>query len=65
MTRRATLEFLRTEAASGVVLGLAAVAALVVANSPLAPDYFGWLKSEHVLQIGPLRLEESISDWIK
>ena len=65
MARRATLEFLRTEAASGVVLGLAAVAALIVANSPLAADYFGWLKSEHVLQIGPLRLEESVSDWIK
>ncbi|WP_296817565.1 Na+/H+ antiporter NhaA [Brevundimonas sp.] len=65
MARRATLEFLRTEAASGVILGLAAVAALIVANSPLAADYFGWLKSEHVLQIGPIRLEESVSDWIK
>lgn len=60
-----TLNFLKTEAASGLVLGLAAVAALIVANSPLAYGYFYWLKSEHVLQIGPLILELTISDWIK
>ena len=65
MARRLTLEFLKTEAGSGMLLGLAAVAALIVANSPLAPDYFAWLKSEHVLQLGPLRLEESVSNWIK
>lgn len=65
MARKLTLEFLKTEAGSGAVLGLAALAALVVANSPLAGLYFGWLKSEHVLQIGPLILELSISEWIK
>ncbi|WP_292063619.1 Na+/H+ antiporter NhaA [Brevundimonas sp. UBA7664] len=65
MARKITLDFLKTEAASGMVLGLAAVAALIVANSPLSPAYFGWLKSEHVLQIGPLVLELSISEWIK
>ena len=65
MARRLTLEFLKTEVASGTLLGLAAFAALVVANSPWSADYFAWLKSEHVLQLGPVRLEESISDWIK
>ena len=65
MARKITLDFLKTEAASGVVLGLAALAALIVANSPLAEAYFGWLKSEHVLQIGPLLLELTISEWIK
>jgi len=65
VARKITLDFLKTEAASGMVLGLAAVAALIVANSPLSPAYFGWLKSEHVLQIGPLVLELSISEWIK
>src|SRR5690606_28928370 len=48
-----------------MVLGLAAVAALVVANSPLSSAYYGWLKSEHILQIGPLLLQLSISEWIK
>ncbi len=65
MARKITLEFLKTEAASGAVLGLAAVAALIVANSPLSGVYFGWLKSEHVLQVGPLLLELTISEWIK
>jgi len=60
-----TLDFLKTETASGVALGLAAVAALIVANSPWAADYFHWLKSYQVLQLGPLRLEETVSDWIK
>jgi NhaA family Na+:H+ antiporter len=65
VARKFTLDFLKTETASGAALGLAAVAALVVANSPLAADYFHWLKSWHVLQIGPLRIEETISTWIK
>lgn len=65
MVRRITLDFLKTEAASGMVLGLAALAALIVANSPLSSSYFGWLKSEHILQIGPLLLELTISEWIK
>ena len=65
MARTLTLDFLKTETASAAALGAAALAALIVANSPLAGDYFTWLKSVHVLQIGPLRMEETISDWIK
>ena len=65
MARLFTLDFLKTETASGAALGLAAVAALVVANSPLSGDYFAWLKSYHVLQIGPLILRETITEWIK
>ena len=65
MARRFTLDFLKTSAGSGAVLGLAALAALVIANSPWSADYFAWLKSVHALQIGPLRLEETISGWIK
>ncbi|MBB5740709.1 Na+/H+ antiporter NhaA [Brevundimonas aurantiaca] len=65
MARKPTLDFLKTEAASGSALALAAIAALLVANSPWSADYFAWLKSYHVLQLGPIRLEETISDWIK
>ena len=65
MARRLTLDFLKTETASGAVLGLAALAALVVANSPLSEAYFAWLKSEQLFQAGPLRLELSVSEWIK
>lgn len=60
-----TFEFLRTEIASAAALAFATLAALVVANSPWADAYFGWLKSEHLLQIGPLGLTESVSGWIK
>ena len=65
VSRKATLDFLKTESAAGVFLGLSALAALIVANSPWSDLYFSWLKSVHVLQVGPLRLEESISSWIK
>ncbi|WP_420471317.1 Na+/H+ antiporter NhaA [Brevundimonas sp. FT23042] len=65
MARKLTLEFLKTEAGSGTVLGFAALLALVVANSPWSADYFGWLKSEHVVQLGPIMLELTISEWIK
>lgn len=63
--RKITLEFLRTEAGAGVALGLAALAALVVANSPLSGDYFAWLKSVQPVQLGPMRLDMTVSDWIK
>jgi len=65
VARKLTLDFLKTEAASGAALALAALAALIVANSPWSADYFAWLKSHHILQIGPIRLDQTISDWIK
>jgi glycyl-tRNA synthetase (class II) len=65
VARKLTLDFLKTEAGSGIILGLAAVAALLVANSAWSAGYFGWLKSEHVVQLGPLMLELTVSEWIK
>ena len=65
MARRLTLDFLKTEAASGMILGFAALLALVVANSPLSEQYFYFLKSEHTLQIGPVVITESVTEWIK
>jgi NhaA family Na+:H+ antiporter len=65
VARKITLDFLKTEAASGAALGLAVLAALVMANSPWADAYFGWLKSEHVVQVGPLALQLTITEWIK
>src|ERR687886_928186 len=48
--------FLKSEAAGGIILMGAAVLALAVANSPLAPTYFGLLKT----YVGGL----SILHWI-
>ncbi len=63
--RRWTLDFLKTEAASGAILGIAALAALIVANSPLGTEYFAILKSEQVVQLFGIRLELAVSEWIK
>ena len=50
--------FLGSEAAGGVALMLAAVAALLVANSPLATGYFDTLQ----LEVGPLSVEHWVND---
>ena len=49
-------ELLKSEAGGGIVLMVAAAAALAIANSPLAPAYFGVLKT----YVGGL----SILHWI-
>ncbi len=65
MTRRSTLEFLRTETASGLVLALAALLALVVANSPWAPDYFELIGSPFTVAFGAFSQTLSVSEWVK
>jgi NhaA family Na+:H+ antiporter len=64
-TRKLTLDFLKTEAASGSVLALAAVVAVVLANSPWADSYFGLVHAKHTLQIGPFEETRSTLKWIK
>ena len=51
-------DFLNSEATAGVVLMGVAVAAIAVANSPLAPAYFAALKA----YLGPLNLLHWIND---
>ncbi|MGG5823042.1 Na+/H+ antiporter NhaA [Falsiroseomonas sp. HW251] len=58
--RSALRDFLDSGAAGGLVLMAAAAAALVIANSPLAPAYFGALKT----YLGPLSLEHWINDGL-
>ena len=53
-------QFIRIEAAGGILLMGAALAALVVANSPLAEGYFAAKKS----YIGPLTLSYWINDGL-
>src|SRR5690554_1013284 len=57
--------FTQIEAASGVVLLVAAAVAMVWANSPLADSYFHLLEEWVVeLQFGPIRLEESFGHMV-
>ena len=52
--------FLGTEAAGGLVLIFAAAAAMMVANSPFAADYFALLH----MKLGPLSLLHWINDGL-
>jgi NhaA family Na+:H+ antiporter len=65
MARRITLDFLKTESASGLILAVAAAAAILMANSPWAPRYFGFIDAHFTIQIGAFREDHSVLDWIK
>ena len=56
--------FMQLEAAGGIVLVLATVVAMVVANSALAADYQAWLHTHLKLGFGGLALDKSVSHWI-
>jgi Na+/H+ antiporter NhaA len=57
-------EFLRQEAAGGVLLVLAAAFALVLANSPAAPAYTAALHLPVVVRTGGIGLDEPLLHWI-
>ena len=52
MSRKITLDFLKTEAASGIILALAAALAIILANSPWSASYFGLIKHPLTFQVG-------------
>ncbi|WP_304164858.1 Na+/H+ antiporter NhaA [Phenylobacterium aquaticum] len=65
MSRRPTLEFLKTEAASGLILAFAAFAAIVIANSPLAHRYFDFVSHPITIQIGAFHETKTVLKWVK
>jgi len=65
MAKRITLDFLRTESASGMILAAAALAAIGLANSPWAGAYFGFIAAPFTIQVGGFHESLSILDWIK
>ena len=65
MARAFTLDFLKTEAAAGAALTLAAVAAMIAANSPWAHAYFAFLEQPITLQAGGWRETHSLYEWVK
>ena len=48
----------------GLVLGLSAIAALIVANSPLGPDYEALLRTTGEVRIGSIGLSKTVDHWI-
>ncbi|MDP8917087.1 MAG: Na+/H+ antiporter NhaA [Pseudomonadota bacterium] len=65
MARVLTLDFLKTEAASGVVLSAAALLAVAAANSPFAEDYFAFLEHPFTLQVGGWRETHGVAEWVR
>ena len=62
--RSALREFLHTEAAGGILLMVAAALAMIVANSPLAYDYFHLLHLETGPALSPLIGPMTVHLWI-
>ena len=64
MTQRSTLNFLRTEAAGGVILGLAAMLAVMAANTPWADEYALFIHMPLTVQFGAFEETLSVLDWV-
>ena len=65
MPGRLTMDFLKTESSAGFAPILAASAALVLANSPLASSYFRFLDTPVPVQFGAFAQTASVAGWIK
>src|SRR3954471_3045676 len=65
MAKRITLDFLKTESASGAILAGAALLAIVLANSPWARFYFEFIGAPFTLQVGAFAETHSVLDWVK
>lgn len=56
--------FLKLESASGILLILASIVALVLANSPLAGNYQDFLSLPVAVQVGPLEIAKPLLLWV-
>jgi Na+:H+ antiporter, NhaA family len=63
--RKLTLDFLKTEAGAGSLLALAAVLAMVCANSGLSQLYHDFVHYQMRLEIGPIAHTTGLGEWIK
>ena len=57
-------EFFELESAAGILLGLAAILALIMQNSKLAPIYNSLLKTEVIIKIGEFMIDKPLLLWI-
>ena len=65
MARRPTLEFLKTESGAGLVLTVAAAAALAMANSHWAPAYFAFVNHPIPVRVGDFAETRTVLGWVK
>ncbi len=57
-------EFLKLEAAGGIVLVLAAVLALILANTPVITYYTAFIQTPMVIQVGALEIAKPLLLWV-
>jgi len=57
-------DFFKKDSAAGMMLLLATIAALIIANSPLGDAYHHMLESHIVLGISDLMIDKSVHHWI-
>jgi NhaA family Na+:H+ antiporter len=57
-------KFIEMESAGGLALGVAALLAFALSNSPLNPFYEGLLNQRVGFEIGAVSLNKSLSNWI-
>lgn len=65
MSSRSTLEFLKTETGSGLLLAGAAFVAVLWANSPWASDYLALIHLQVPVRLGAFAQEMSLAGWVK
>ena len=58
------MKFIHHEASGGIVLLIAAVVALLLANSPLASTYDALLHTHVSVRVGELGLDKNLLHWI-
>ena len=62
--RIALVEFLRLESSGGILLVVAAVLALIAANTPLSASYLAFFDLPVQVRVGPLNLDKALLLWI-
>ena len=64
MSIRRIKQFFEFDAAGGIVLAFAALAAMIVANSPLHQWYAGFIHAPVIVQVGNLTINKDAHHWI-
>ena len=64
MSTRSTLAYLRTETGSGLLPPIAALAAILWANTPWSDAYFGLVAAPVPIQVGPFAQTMGLGAWI-
>ena len=65
MARPSTLAFLKTETGAGVLLALAALTAVALANSPASAGYFAFIDAPLPIRVGAFDQTRSVLSWTR